>query len=613
MEQFSSARVTLVVPKQQVKTVKQALERIGYLDRSSKITFESRNEGRDQIIADPVLSRHDGDRHESDRSPSGTLVATPIAVPTPSSSTQQTRLPKSQFDTISNTYIDSELLQGKFNRGDQVATDQGPSPSLTAKTFGDRDDQIAFPPLRFDVAKRVHIGPSYRHSEEGAREKTEQQRMCIPTTIPYPIQTDGSVRILDAKEINDLKLSVLQDLALSALSHNISLSHHATADTLAVQRVRRNPVQRALWEALRCVLEQLPSSHAITVEALVSAFPDGYSVYSPMLLLPHNTFSTTPWKTFMATHPVDSVAMRSVWQGLAEVVGATHVAVNAPIPLSTTATSISPARMAIRENILRSPVNITPLHGEFGNAPTPQTISAPTVTDFANALWVTTRQNGIWQTWAPLYTMFSRGNIREKMRILNLPSLTASIDTASAAADLYAGIGYFAFSYKKSGEALEKGIKQVLCWELNPWSVEGLRRGAEMNGWTCRVLKQDDLWQLRQMGQTDDSDLDDADFVVFQTSNESADLDYSLLRSQRLPVRHVNLGLLPSSRLSWRVAVAVLDTKRGGWIHVHENVSIKHVETMRQNMERTFQKLVCTMDSERGEKVSVVHVERVKM
>ena len=38
--------------------------------------------------------------------------------------------------------------------------------------------------------------------------------------------------------------------------------------------------------------------------------------------------------------------------------------------------------------------------------------------------------------------------------------------------DLYAGIGYFAFSYAKAG------VGKVLCWEINPWSVDGLRRGA---------------------------------------------------------------------------------------------------------------------------------------
>src|SRR5690606_6675835 len=49
------------------------------------------------------------------------------------------------------------------------------------------------------------------------------------------------------------------------------------------------------------------------------------------------------------------------------------------------------------------------------------------------------------------------------------------------AVDLYAGIGYFAFSYARLG-------LRVLCWEVNPWSVEGLRRGAEANGFGVRVM-----------------------------------------------------------------------------------------------------------------------------
>jgi tRNA wybutosine-synthesizing protein 2 len=38
-------------------------------------------------------------------------------------------------------------------------------------------------------------------------------------------------------------------------------------------------------------------------------------------------------------------------------------------------------------------------------------------------------------------------------------------------------------------------------------------------------------------------------------------------------IRHVNLGLLPSSKGAWEGAVQVLDWEMGGWIHVHENVN----------------------------------------
>jgi tRNA wybutosine-synthesizing protein 2 len=272
-----------------------------------------------------------------------------------------------------------------------------------------------------------------------------------------------------------------------------------------------------------------------------------------------------------------------------------------------------PANATSNKNILRRPVNLVPLHGDFGTTPTQQTISSPTTADFDNALWVTARQNGIWQTWAPLYTMFSRGNIREKTRILHSPSVTTGLDAASTAVDLYAGIGYFAFSYRKSSEGVDKGIKQVVCWEINPWSVEGLRRGADMNGWTCRVLQQEDVMRLQEMDPVHALSFHDTDFIVFQKSNEGANLDFSSLPSPKLPVRHVNLGLLPSSKLSWHVAVAMLDTKQGGWIHVHENVATQDIETMQREVESKFQDLVTATDGTHGRRVSLDHVERVKM
>jgi tRNA wybutosine-synthesizing protein 2 len=585
MEQFSSSRITLVVYEQHVKTVKQALERTGQLDRSNKITPESRNKEGQSILGSLIVSRHDADRPECVQSATGTPVITPEAMQAPPSSKQQRPFPTLQFDATNSQWVYPESLQDGVHHGDQVAAHQGSGRTAkVARSSGKRDGQ-----------------------------RTGQQRMYIPTTIPYRLQVDESAITLDEEHVNNLKLRVLHDLSLSALSGDISFTHHVPVTTSPLQRVHKNPIHKALSEALTAVLDQSLSSNGLTVDALVSAFPDGYSVYKPMLLLPHNALSSPPWKRLIASHKVDSVTMRSLWQVMAEAVGATHVAINSPIPLSTSSTSASSPNTADKENILRSPVNLTPLYGDFGNTRTPQTISTPTATDFAKAIWVTTRQNGIWQTWAPLYTMFSRGNIREKKRILSLPSVTTGLDGTLAAVDLYAGIGYFAFSYRRSGEGLEKGIKQVLCWEINPWSVEGLRRGAEMNGWTCRVLKQEDMIRLRQMGPVNTSNLRSADFIVFQKSNEGADLDYSSLPSPRLPVRHVNLGLLPSSKLSWCVAVAMLDRKRGGWIHVHENVGAKEVETMQKKLEMKFQELVYATDSVPGRKVSVAHVERVKM
>ena len=44
---------------------------------------------------------------------------------------------------------------------------------------------------------------------------------------------------------------------------------------------------------------------------------------------------------------------------------------------------------------------------------------------------------------------------------------------------------------------------------------------------------------------------------------------------------HVNLGLIPSSEAGWPVACAALRSDKGGWLHVHGNVTsgLTHSET----------------------------------
>ncbi|KAJ4368149.1 S-adenosylmethionine-dependent methyltransferase [Neocucurbitaria cava] len=357
---------------------------------------------------------------------------------------------------------------------------------------------------------------------------------------------------------------------------------------------------------------------------------------------PSNPFPVLKFDLASGHHK--SPVPQSIWKRMAEAVGATHVAVNSPIPLQTSAEPAVNRQLSAQENILRSPVNLTPIYGDFGPSPTRQTLSSPTEDDFEKALWATTIQNGIHQTWAPRYTMFSRGNITEKTRLLNLPSVTMDFDVPSATADLYAGIGYFAFSYRKSGAHKKNGIKKVLCWELNPWSVEGLRRGAELNGWTCKIWRKEQIpeseaeWEAwRKELLLEEQEGGNEDFWIFQTSNEHAASFIQHLRHTLPddddatpliipPIRRVNLGLLPKSTLSWRTAVRVLDFSRGGWIHAHENVSVADIGNRTKEIEAEFQQLWDDCEEERyGEKedvgksggrrrrVKVEHVERVKM
>jgi len=311
-----------------------------------------------------------------------------------------------------------------------------------------------------------------------------------------------------------------------------------------------------------------------------------------MLLLPPGSFEYPSW---IGAFDDALDYKHELFKLVAEEFSVTHVASNAPVPLLKNDDS--------GENILRSPVNLKPLYGDFGPLDVPK---HPTQQDFDNAFWVSAKQNGIIQTWAPLHTMFSRGNIKEKARLLELPTVKEAVENGresrkgSTAVDLYAGIGYFAFSYAKAG------VDRVLCWELNPWSVEGLRRGAELNKWSVEV---------RKLGEDMASNELQSKIVVFQGDNTSAWLFIVQHREELPPVRHVNCGLLPTSRRSWKTAVRTIDPILGGWIHIHENIPRAKIQDKSKEVTNQIQCILVDRISDYEGKVSeavLEHVEKVK-
>lgn len=328
-----------------------------------------------------------------------------------------------------------------------------------------------------------------------------------------------------------------------------------------------------------------------------------YTVYPPLLLLVASDYAVLEAATGLTC---SSIEFSSLYEMLCENFKVTHIALNAPIPANL------PGKPNVEEiirsqqhlddvdppslNILRSPTGLTPLYGDFG--PALSANHTPTVADFQSALWCTARQNDISQTWAPRYTMFSRGNVKEKARILELDSLTEQrlqrTTREVSAVDLYSGIGYFAFSYAKAG------VGKVFCWEINPWSVEGLRRGAEANKWTVYIIQSGDSVNVEEF--------ENARIVVFEESNEYAAARVRGFRDKILVVKHVNCGYLPSSKDSWETAVQVLDSL-GGWIHAHENIAKRDIESRTAEIVDIFRNLA----RKRFEaKVECEHVELVK-
>ena len=313
-----------------------------------------------------------------------------------------------------------------------------------------------------------------------------------------------------------------------------------------------------------------------------------YVVYGCMLLLSPNAFEGPAWLQLEQYN--DDLNFERLYELIAQHMKVTHIAINKPIPAHYEDGQI--------ENVVRSPTNFTPLYGGFG----PDSASSPpTALDFDSALWVTAKQNGICQTWAPRWTMFSRGNISEKARLLSLPSVKEAVDQGRAArgcaaVDLYAGIGYFAFSYLKAG------VEKVLCWDLNPWSIEGLRRGAVANNWSAKVCFGREA-PRESIGN-------EARLLIFTESNEHASGRIRSMLSQLPPIRHVNCGLLPTSRGSWQTALEILNRELGGWIHVHENFAVSEIDQRSEHVREAFQRLLVA-DGGTGT-VKIEYVNRLK-
>ncbi|KAG6299729.1 hypothetical protein E4U45_004332 [Claviceps purpurea] len=416
-----------------------------------------------------------------------------------------------------------------------------------------------------------------------------------------------------------------------------------------------NPIQTALSKWISTINPPDDTDNGAFThwqQTLLDNAPKRFTVYEPMALLPAGSFSNLPWTTELLRHSTPII--HALWTLLLQELSKngkskqplTHLAVNEGIPLLQSVPGATTPLQAGENNVMRRPSSLRILHGDFGPS---EPHSPPSESDFAEAFWVSTKQNGIVQTWAPRWTMFSRGNVKEKARLLEFPAVSrrpppptptsssssssgaaaaaaaAGADTSAAAAedtsvwavDLYAGIGYFAFCYAKLG-------MRVLCWELNPWSIEALRRGAELNKWSVDVFHEPTARGV----STEEITRSQARIVVMAEDNglarariEDMRREGGMGRGWLRDVRHVNCGLLPSSRLTWNCALFVTRSanpiqqqqqqqQQQSWLHLHENVGESDIESRKGEIET----LLVNNPEEKGlgRRIRVEGVEKVK-
>eukprot|EP00042_Codosiga_hollandica_P031169 m.186815 g.186815 ORF g.186815 m.186815 type:complete len:271 (+) comp53568_c0_seq4:544-1356(+) len=155
--------------------------------------------------------------------------------------------------------------------------------------------------------------------------------------------------------------------------------------------------------------------------------------------------------------------------------------------------------------------------------------------------WATHVDNHITYHFDMTRCMFSRGNITEKLRIARFDCRNEIV------VDLYAGIGYFVLPYLVHAKAMF-----LHACEWNPDAVAALQQNLIVNrvAARCQVYAGDNA----KVCPTDVAD-------------------------------RVNLGLIPTSKMGWPVAVAALKKSTGGWLHVHENITTKQTVAARQRDE----------------------------
>lgn len=264
-----------------------------------------------------------------------------------------------------------------------------------------------------------------------------------------------------------------------------------------------------------------------------------YTLYPPLILLP--------------TGSSLDVCKANAASLLEKFPDCTHVAMNNPIKAG---------------DPVRRP-QIEPILGNFGQF---EETNDPSHESFNNAFWASSTQNGIYQTWAPMYTMFSRGNVTEKQRVLTTFNSQSPIE-GSTVIDLYAGIGYFTLPYTKQNP------KVVYCWEINPWSIEGLLRAAKRNKFQARLVRRNERYVPDERDQ----------IIVFAENNEHALGRLEQLNLARLS--HINMGLLPNAHDAIPVALKLCEAASETdltMIHLHENIKSDSCESWKQDHSRTL-------------------------
>ena len=301
---------------------------------------------------------------------------------------------------------------------------------------------------------------------------------------------------------------------IAQLPNVMRIERHAS-----VTRPSVDPHQR-----LRVAVEQWLDQEHLPKEDLLQCLPVKWERLGDLVLLPREVMSLPPWSA-IKDHP----SVKDLWLGLTNALNATSLGIQGPIA----------------DDRFRSS-QVEMLLGD-------------SVVDFLD--------HGLRYTFDAAAVMFSSGNVTERRRIASFNMEGETV------VDAYAGVGYYTFPMLVHAKA-----DHVHACEINPASLEGLRRGAALNGVEQRLS-------------------------VHPGDNAST------LPTLRGLADRCHMGLLPSSEAVWENGLLTLKPS-GGVLHIHMNVEEEHIEAWCKSTVQHFQMLA----EQHGLAVEITqeHLERVK-
>ena len=309
-------------------------------------------------------------------------------------------------------------------------------------------------------------------------------------------------------------LQAVDNNLLSGLPEDVELRQHASSERSPV-----DPHQR-----MKVAVEDWFASHGLNIDDVAGAMPMKWERLGDLVLLPRVTMTHPAWKA-LRDHP-DSDRL---WQAIAQALNAVSLGVQGPI-----------ADDRFRSSQVEMLTGSS--HVEF-------------------------LDHGLRYAFDAAKVMFSSGNVTERRRIGSFNM------EGEVVVDAYAGVGYYTFPMLVHARA-----SHVHACEINPASLEALRKGAALNGIEGRL-------------------------TVHPGDNATT------LPALKGIADRCHMGLLPSSEAVWEHGLLTLKPT-GGMLHIHMNVEEEHIESWCESTVEHVQSLA----EKHGLAFSVKaeHLEKVK-